>query len=101
MNMGAMASQTDMLSLSAHKMYGPKGIGAIYITRELQDQIEPLIYGGGQQNGLRSGTVPVPLCVGMGTAADIFAAAMRKRSGRSYAVVVMRLLKCSTVCRGR
>lgn len=75
MNMEAMASQTDMLSLSAHKMYGPKGIGVIYIARELQGQIEPLIYGGGQQNGLRSGTVPVPLCVGMGTAADIFAAA--------------------------
>ena len=74
MNMGSMASHADMLSLSAHKMYGPKGIGAIYISRELQDQIEPLIYGGGQQNGLRSGTVPVPLCVGMG-AADIFAAA--------------------------
>ena len=73
MNMGAMTIQTDMLSLSAHKMYGPKGIGAIYISRELQDQIEPLIYGGGQQNGLRSGTVPVPLCVGMGAAADIFA----------------------------
>ena len=75
MNMEAMASQTDMLSLSAHKMYGPKGIGAIHIARELQGQIEPLIYGGGQQNGLRSGTVPVPLCVGMGAAADIFAAA--------------------------
>ena len=75
MNMGSLASQTDMLSLSAHKMYGPKGIGAIYIARELQGQIEPLIYGGGQQNGLRSGTVPVPLCVGMGAAADIFAAA--------------------------
>ena len=75
MNMEAMASQADMLSLSAHKMYGPKGIGAIYIARELQGQIEPLIYGGGQQNGLRSGTVPVPLCVGMGAAADIFAAA--------------------------
>ena len=75
MNMKLLASQTDMLSLSAHKMYGPKGIGVIYIARELQDQIEPLIYGGGQQNGLRSGTVPVPLCVGMGAAADIFAAA--------------------------
>ena len=72
MNMKLLASQTDMLSLSAHKMYGPKGIGALYIARELQDQIEPLVYGGGQQNGLRSGTVPVPLCVGMGAAADIF-----------------------------
>src|SRR3546814_2407553 len=54
-------------------MHGPKGIGAVYIARELQDRIEPLIYGGGQQNGLRSGTVPVPLCVGMSVAADIFA----------------------------
>ncbi len=75
LDMKLLASQPDMLSLSAHKMYGPKGIGAVYIARELQDQIEPLIYGGGQQNGLRSGTVPVPLCVGMGVAADIFAAA--------------------------
>ena len=61
-----------MLSLSAHKMYGPKGIGAVYIARELHDRIEPLIYGGGQQNGLRSGTTPVSLCVGMGAAADMF-----------------------------
>lgn len=75
MNIKSMANQTDMLSLSAHKIYGPKGIGAIYISRELQDQIEPLIYGGGQQNGLRSGTVPVPLCVGLGAAADILVAA--------------------------
>ena len=72
-NMESIAGCTDMLSLSSHKMYGPKGIGIIYISRELQNQIEPLIYGGGQQNGLRSGTVPVPLCVGMGAAADILA----------------------------
>jgi cysteine desulfurase len=73
MNMNAIAGYADILSLSAHKMYGPKGIGIIYISRELQDQIEPMIYGGGQQNGLRSGTVPVPLCVGMGAAADMLA----------------------------
>ena len=47
----------------------PQGIGALYIRRDLQDRIEPLIYGGGQQAGLRSGTVPLPLCVGMGAAA--------------------------------
>ena len=73
MNMDGFASYTDILSLSSHKMYGPKGIGSIYVARHLQDQIEPLIYGGGQQNGLRSGTVPVPLCVGMGVAADLLA----------------------------
>jgi len=61
----------DFLSLSAHKMYGPKGIGALFIRRELQSRIEPLIYGGGQQLDLRSGTMPVPLCVGMGAAAAL------------------------------
>ena len=68
----AFSTLVDLLSLSAHKMYGPKGIGALFIRRELHGRIEPLIYGGGQQNNLRSGTVPVPLCVGMGEAADLF-----------------------------
>ncbi|MCU7860834.1 MAG: cysteine desulfurase [Candidatus Thiodiazotropha sp. (ex Lucinoma kastoroae)] len=71
MDMRDFAQNTDLLSLSAHKMYGPKGIGALYIRRDLQEHIEPLIYGGGQQNGLRSGTIPTPLCVGMGAAAEI------------------------------
>lgn len=61
----------DLLSLSAHKIYGPKGIGALYIKREHLDKIEPQIYGGGQQNTIRSGTLPVPLCVGFGKAAEI------------------------------
>ena len=52
-------------------MYGPKGIGALYIRRDLQSRVEPIIYGGGQQRGLRSGTVPTPLCVGMAAAAEI------------------------------
>lgn len=59
------------LSLSAHKIYGPKGIGAAFIRRDLQSKIEPLIYGGGQQRNLRSGTLPTPLCVGFGAAAAI------------------------------
>jgi cysteine desulfurase len=67
-----LAQDADLVSLSAHKMYGPKGIGALYIRRELQGDIEPLIHGGGQQHGLRSGTLPVPLCVGFGAAAEIF-----------------------------
>ena len=53
----------DLISLSGHKMYGPQGIGALYLRRDLKESIEPLIYGGGQQEGLRSGTVPMPLCV--------------------------------------
>ena len=59
------------MSLSAHKFYGPKGIGAFYINREIKNKIEPIIYGGGQEYKIRSGTVPTPLCVGMGEAAMI------------------------------
>jgi len=62
----------DLLSISGHKMYGPKGIGALFIRRDLHGLIEPLVYGGGQQHNLRSGTMPVQLCVGMGAAAMIF-----------------------------
>lgn len=69
LDMRTMADCADLLSLSAHKIYGPKGIGALYIRRELHAQIEPLVYGGGQQGNLRSGTIPVPLCVGMAAAA--------------------------------
>ncbi len=85
MNVEEIGRHTDVLSLSSHKMYGPKGIGAIYIARALQDRFEPLIYGGGQQNGLRSGTVPVPLCVGMGAAADLLVGdtAEKKRANLS------------------
>ena len=81
MAMDGVATHTDLLSLSGHKMYGPKGVGIVFIARSLQDRIEPLIYGGGQQGGLRSGTVPVPLCVGMGAAAQLLNTeeAQRKR----------------------
>ncbi len=71
MDLRSVSEFVDLLSLSGHKMYGPQGIGALFIRRELQDRIEPLVYGGGQQRNLRSGTVPVALCVGMGTAAAL------------------------------
>ena len=71
MDMGRLASHADLISLSGHKVYGPQGVGALYIRRDLQDQIEPIIYGGAQQAGLRSGTVPTPLCVGMAAAVEI------------------------------
>lgn len=64
----------DLLSLSAHKMYGPKGIGALYVRRTRpRVELQPLMYGGGQERGLRSGTLPVALCVGMGVAARLAA----------------------------
>lgn len=67
----ALAAAADLVSLSGHKMYGPKGIGALSIRHGLAELLEPLIYGGGQQDGIRSGTVAVPLCVGMGLAAEM------------------------------
>lgn len=70
-NLLGMAQKADTISLSAHKFYGPMGIGCLYIKRDLQSEFTPMLHGGGQQRGLRSGTVPVPLCVGMGSAAAL------------------------------
>jgi cysteine desulfurase len=61
----------DLLSISGHKLYGPKGIGALYVRRRPRVRLEPLISGGGQERGLRSGTVPAPLAVGLGEACKI------------------------------
>ena len=72
LDLSSIALEADLLSLSGHKMYGPMGIGALCIRRELQPDIEPVIYGGGQQDNLRSGTLPLPLCVGMGEAAKLW-----------------------------
>lgn len=71
-DMSKFAEYIDLLSLSGHKMYGPKGIGALFIRRDIQKFIKPLFLGGGQQSDLRSGTLPTPLCVGMGAAARTF-----------------------------
>ena len=70
-NIDVMEWGVDLLSLSAHKIYGPKGVGALFIEASLQNQFPAFVHGGGQQNGLRSGTVPTPLCVGFGAAASI------------------------------
>ena len=67
-NLGA-----DLLTLSAHKCYGPKGIGTLYINPRRKVTLKPLYHGGGQQSGLRPGTLPVPLCVGFGEACRIAA----------------------------
>lgn len=61
----------DLMSISGHKIYGPKGVGALYVRRRPRVRIEALQSGGGQERGLRSGTVPTPLVVGMGEACDI------------------------------
>ena len=61
----------DLLSMSGHKIYGPKGVGVAYVRRRPRVRLEPIISGGGQERGLRSGTLPTPLIVGMGEAARI------------------------------
>ena len=65
------AMNIDLMSISGHKIYGPKGIGALYIRRRPRVRIKPLIDGGGQERGLRSGTLSTPLCVGLGEACEI------------------------------
>ncbi|KAK9728627.1 cysteine desulfurase [Basidiobolus ranarum] len=61
----------DLMSISGHKVYGPKGIGALYVRRRPRVRLEPIQSGGGQERGLRSGTVPTPLVVGLGEACRI------------------------------
>ena len=73
----------DLLSLSGHKIYGPKGIGALYVRRrDPQVRLTPLLDGGGHERGMRSGTIPVPLVVALGAAAEIAIAERPEESAR-------------------
>jgi cysteine desulfurase len=65
------AMNIDLMSISGHKIYGPKGVGALYVRRRPRVRLEPIISGGGQERGMRSGTLATPLCVGLGEAARI------------------------------
>jgi cysteine desulfurase len=77
----------DLMSLSAHKAYGPKGIGALYVRRSLHPRPKPIIHGGGQEGGLRSGTLPTPLCVGFGEACRVLA---DERDGDAKRILMLR-----------
>lgn len=76
------AMSIDLLSISAHKMYGPKGIGVLYVRRRPRVRLEPLFDGGGQERGFRSGTLPAPLCVGLGEACAIASRELDEETAR-------------------
>jgi cysteine desulfurase len=79
------ASGIDLLSLSAHKIYGPKGIGALFVRRrDPQVRLEPQIDGGGHERGFRSGTIAVPLVVGLGTAIELATRELEAESRRNF-----------------
>jgi cysteine desulfurase len=79
------AIRADLLSVSGHKLYGPKGIGALYVRRRPRVRLAPLFSGGGQERGLRSGTLPAPLIVGLGEACRIALQEMALDAGRMVA----------------
>jgi cysteine desulfurase len=66
-----VGEEIDLATLSSHKVGGPAGIGALFVADGLRNELTPLVYGGGQQSGLRPGTVPVFLAVGFGVACDL------------------------------
>jgi cysteine desulfurase len=77
--------RADLLSISGHKLYGPKGIGALYVRRRPRVRLAPLFSGGGQERGLRSGTLAAPLIVGLGEACRIALQEMALDAGRMAA----------------
>jgi len=93
--MDVEALGVDLLSVSAHKLYGPKGIGALFVRRRCRFggrlRIEPILHGGGHERGLRSGTLPTPLCVGFGRAVAL-AESLREEESRRIAGLRNRLL---------
>jgi cysteine desulfurase len=77
----------DLLSMTAHKLYGPKGIGALYVRKkDPRVRLEPQIDGGGHERGMRSGTLAVPLIVGFGAACDIARREMEQESERTFSL---------------
>lgn len=77
-NLDVLENNVDLLSLSGHKVYGPKGIGALFISQDNPCKPTPIILGGGQQDGFRSGTIATPLVVGMGVAFDLMASVKKE-----------------------
>jgi cysteine desulfurase len=77
-------ANVDLVSVSAHKMYGPKGVGALYVRRKPRVRIAPIIDGGGHERGMRSGTLNVPAIVGFGKAAELCQQEMASEAARLF-----------------
>ncbi|MBI5120103.1 MAG: IscS subfamily cysteine desulfurase [Rhodospirillales bacterium] len=80
------AMKIDLMSISGHKIYGPKGVGALYVRRKPRVRLVAQINGGGQERGMRSGTLPTPLCVGLGEACRLAQAEMADETQRLLAL---------------
>jgi cysteine desulfurase len=78
--------KVDLASISGHKLYGPKGVGALFVRRRPRVRLAPLFSGGGQERGLRSGTLPAPLIVGLGEACRLAQAEMATEADRLAAL---------------
>ncbi|GMX63471.1 IscS subfamily cysteine desulfurase [Paenibacillus elgii] len=92
--------EVDLLTLSGHKMYGPKGIGALFVSRKLIYKLKPIIFGGDQEFGIRPGTVPTPLCVGLGEACMILMSESEEEAERLYSLRNLFLSRLKSYCPG-
>lgn len=85
---GLRSPRIDLISISSHKIYGPVGVGALVVRRRgfKKPPLAPLFYGGGQERGLRPGTLPVPLIIGLGLAAELARKNVKERRARCAAI---------------
>ena len=86
MDIDVNAMNIDLLSLSGHKLYGPKGVGALYVRRRPRVRVKAVMHGGGHERGMRSGTLPTPLLVGLGEACAIAGREMAAENRRVLAL---------------
>lgn len=87
------STRIDLISVSSHKVYGPVGVGALIVRRRgfVRPPLRPLAYGGGQEYGIRPGTIPVPLVVGFGLAAELAQRSVEERVARNMAIRIQAL----------
>lgn len=90
----------DLMSISGHKIYGPKGVGALYVRHRPRVRLEPLFSGGGQERGLRSGTLPTPLIVGFGKAISLASEMRESEEARTGALRAELLAGLQTIFPG-